>query len=250
MTDGRSPSATCGSSAALGTDRPCWPCPSCGPCAPCAPCCWGATASGVRGRGWVTFERYARTAGPSRLADGPYSEVFDASRYDRGCGRGSALMARQQQCQGMRNRVSVPHGAPPVGRVETHRGCRLRPVLPPDHSAAARESPRRWEEWPAMRDVDMLGAGMLLVASPELRDPHFRRSVVYLVAHGDDGAVGVILNRRSARPRSRTCCRRGRRTPPSRRPSTRRAGADERGDVPRRLPAGRAGAGTWTASSA
>jgi putative transcriptional regulator len=48
-----------------------------------------------------------------------------------------------------------------------------------------------------MRNVDMLGAGMLLVASPELRDPHFRRSVVYLVAHGEDGAVGVILNRRS-----------------------------------------------------
>ncbi len=48
-----------------------------------------------------------------------------------------------------------------------------------------------------MREIDALRPGMLLVASPELRDPHFQRTVVYLVAHGDDGTVGVILNRPS-----------------------------------------------------
>jgi len=48
-----------------------------------------------------------------------------------------------------------------------------------------------------MKEIESLRAGMLLVATPDLRDPHFRRTVVYLVAHGDDGTVGVILNRPS-----------------------------------------------------
>lgn len=38
---------------------------------------------------------------------------------------------------------------------------------------------------------------MLLVASPELTDPNFSRTVVYLVAHNDDGTLGIILNRRT-----------------------------------------------------
>jgi putative transcriptional regulator len=48
-----------------------------------------------------------------------------------------------------------------------------------------------------MDQIGDLGAGMLLVATPELVDPGFRRTVVYLVAHGDEGTVGVILNRPS-----------------------------------------------------
>ena len=48
-----------------------------------------------------------------------------------------------------------------------------------------------------MKEIESLRAGMLLVATPDLRDPHFRRTVVYLVAHGSDGTVGVILNRPS-----------------------------------------------------
>lgn len=48
-----------------------------------------------------------------------------------------------------------------------------------------------------MKKIETLRAGTLLVATPELRDPHFRRTVVYLVAHGEDGTVGVILNRPS-----------------------------------------------------
>jgi putative transcriptional regulator len=41
-------------------------------------------------------------------------------------------------------------------------------------------------------------AGRLLVASPELRDPSFRGSVVLLLDHDDDGSLGVILNRPTA----------------------------------------------------
>jgi putative transcriptional regulator len=37
--------------------------------------------------------------------------------------------------------------------------------------------------------------GSLLVASPALADPNFERSVVFLVDHDEDGALGVVLNR-------------------------------------------------------
>lgn len=37
--------------------------------------------------------------------------------------------------------------------------------------------------------------GQLLVASRKLRDPNFLRTVVLLLEHNDDGALGVVLNR-------------------------------------------------------
>jgi putative transcriptional regulator len=37
--------------------------------------------------------------------------------------------------------------------------------------------------------------GQLLVASPALADPNFERSVVFVVDHDEDGALGVVLNR-------------------------------------------------------
>ncbi len=37
--------------------------------------------------------------------------------------------------------------------------------------------------------------GNLLVASPHLPDPNFFRSVVFIVEHQEDGALGLILNR-------------------------------------------------------
>jgi len=37
--------------------------------------------------------------------------------------------------------------------------------------------------------------GHLLVAGPALVDPNFRRTVVLLGEHGDEGAMGVVLNR-------------------------------------------------------
>ncbi|SLM48916.1 conserved protein of unknown function [Nitrospira japonica] len=37
--------------------------------------------------------------------------------------------------------------------------------------------------------------GVLLVASPTLGDPNFRESVVLIVEHGEEGTLGVILNR-------------------------------------------------------
>jgi putative transcriptional regulator len=40
-------------------------------------------------------------------------------------------------------------------------------------------------------------AGHFLIASPSILDPNFRRTVVFITAHTDEGAVGLILNRRS-----------------------------------------------------
>jgi putative transcriptional regulator len=37
--------------------------------------------------------------------------------------------------------------------------------------------------------------GQLLVASPALLDPNFRRTVVLVGEHGDDGTMGLVLNR-------------------------------------------------------
>jgi putative transcriptional regulator len=39
--------------------------------------------------------------------------------------------------------------------------------------------------------------GQLLIASPALIDPNFRRTVVLVVAHDEEGAVGLVLNRRT-----------------------------------------------------
>ena len=37
--------------------------------------------------------------------------------------------------------------------------------------------------------------GMFLVATPELRDPRFAETVVLVLSHGREGAIGVVVNR-------------------------------------------------------
>src|ERR671936_1120027 len=39
--------------------------------------------------------------------------------------------------------------------------------------------------------------GQFLIASPSILDPNFRRAVVFVTAHTEEGAIGLILNRRS-----------------------------------------------------
>jgi putative transcriptional regulator len=43
----------------------------------------------------------------------------------------------------------------------------------------------------------MSHTGRLLVAAPELRDPNFDRTVILVLEHAAEGAVGVVLNRPS-----------------------------------------------------
>jgi putative transcriptional regulator len=39
--------------------------------------------------------------------------------------------------------------------------------------------------------------GKLLIASPALSDPNFARTVVLITEHGEEGAMGIVLNRPS-----------------------------------------------------
>lgn len=43
--------------------------------------------------------------------------------------------------------------------------------------------------------TDTTLSGQLLVAMPQMADPRFARSVVYLCAHSADGAMGLVINR-------------------------------------------------------
>jgi putative transcriptional regulator len=57
-------------------------------------------------------------------------------------------------------------------------------------------SPTSWSELNRMEPV----SGCLLVATPLLGDPHFARTVVYLLEHDGGGTVGVVVNRPSHTP--------------------------------------------------
>jgi putative transcriptional regulator len=48
-------------------------------------------------------------------------------------------------------------------------------------------------------DADGL-TGRLLVASPQLGDPNFDRTVILMLDHGPEGALGVVLNRPTGLP--------------------------------------------------
>ncbi|MCZ6861853.1 MAG: YqgE/AlgH family protein [Alphaproteobacteria bacterium] len=37
--------------------------------------------------------------------------------------------------------------------------------------------------------------GQLLIAMPQMPDPRFARTVIYICAHSDDGAMGLVINR-------------------------------------------------------
>jgi putative transcriptional regulator len=53
--------------------------------------------------------------------------------------------------------------------------------------------------WGSVRRLEP-AAGRLIVATPLLGDPHFARTVVYLLEHDGGGTVGVVLNRPSHTP--------------------------------------------------
>lgn len=38
-------------------------------------------------------------------------------------------------------------------------------------------------------------AGQMLIAMPQMQDPRFARTVVYLCAHSEEGAMGLVVNR-------------------------------------------------------
>ena len=44
-------------------------------------------------------------------------------------------------------------------------------------------------------DRERFLAGQLLVATPEMQDPRFAESVIYMVKHDADGALGLVINK-------------------------------------------------------
>ena len=46
-----------------------------------------------------------------------------------------------------------------------------------------------------MPDKSVNLCGKLLIAMPGMGDPRFDKSVVYMCAHSDDGAMGLIINK-------------------------------------------------------
>jgi putative transcriptional regulator len=38
-------------------------------------------------------------------------------------------------------------------------------------------------------------AGQLIIAMPGMQDPRFEKTVIYMCAHNDDGAMGLVINR-------------------------------------------------------
>lgn len=92
--------------------------------------------------------------------------------------RGSRSMARIGPRAGMRNAASV---AAVAGAV-----CFLTLAVSP--LAAVGEDPG------AAPDARFL-TGRLLVAAPDMSDPRFEESVIYMVAHDEQGAVGLIVNK-------------------------------------------------------
>lgn len=48
--------------------------------------------------------------------------------------------------------------------------------------------------------VDSSTRGQLLIAEPALLDPNFTRTVVLVVEHGEEGALGLVLNRPTDTP--------------------------------------------------
>ncbi len=70
---------------------------------------------------------------------------------------------------------------------------------PADRSGYAKIGPVADTTWAALNRRQPR-AGRLLVATPLIGDPHFMRTVVYLLEHDGGGTVGVIVNRPSHTP--------------------------------------------------
>jgi putative transcriptional regulator len=61
----------------------------------------------------------------------------------------------------------------------------------------SRVSSRRVRQTVGVFPIAPATKGRLLLATPRLDDPNFDRTVIYVLEHHDDGAVGVVINRPS-----------------------------------------------------
>ena len=61
------------------------------------------------------------------------------------------------------------------------------------HSAQSKHATAGGTVASVEQDMDL--KGQLLVAMPSMGDPRFEHAVIYLCAHGEDGAMGLIVNK-------------------------------------------------------
>jgi putative transcriptional regulator len=78
-------------------------------------------------------------------------------------------------------------------------------VLALRHSAAniflmSRNAPSGREADRASSAIEMTLTGQVLIATPAMLDPRFATSVIYVCAHTEDGAMGIVVNRPLASP--------------------------------------------------
>ncbi|MGH7775383.1 MAG: YqgE/AlgH family protein [Candidatus Binatia bacterium] len=52
---------------------------------------------------------------------------------------------------------------------------------------------------PAAAQEGQYLTGQLLVATPEMPDPRFAQTIIYMISHNEDGAMGLVINRPLAR---------------------------------------------------
>jgi putative transcriptional regulator len=57
------------------------------------------------------------------------------------------------------------------------------------------------EQHSAGSSNDLSLTGQILIAMPQMTDPRFNQSVIFICAHTPDGAMGIILNRPLKKPR-------------------------------------------------
>ena len=86
----------------------------------------------------------------------------------------------------------------------TPRPGSVRRLDVPLRPAEASRTPRPWSHIPRLRRVaEPSLKGKLLIAAPPLVDPNFHRTVVLVIEHSDEGALGVVLNRPTELPAGR-----------------------------------------------
>lgn len=69
-----------------------------------------------------------------------------------------------------------------------------RPQAPENRPASAGSRPEKRGRSAASPGRTSL-TGQLLIAMPQMQDPRFARSVIYLCTHGSEGAMGLVVNK-------------------------------------------------------
>ena len=74
------------------------------------------------------------------------------------------------------------------------------PSSDPAAPAARRRRPSKPATAAEQQEAARFLTGQLLVAMPAMADPRFAQSVIYVCAHTEEGAMGIVVNRPLAKP--------------------------------------------------